>query len=490
MVPTEEVDDKEQTIVDNNTEPVVFNQMAVQEIDRPTFSTGDVFHKDQMIINQTAFQQLDRPTFPTEVFHKEHTTLDNNAGHVVLNRTAVQEQHRQTLTLLGEIFQTEPTSPRVPSSSTMKPCVFRNSSRSAYTTHSYEEMVSENAPVDKLEAEKWFENNKQDVCVIVKGLNQNATVKSIECVVPKAFQTSLAALLSFCQISLKKWKVIGFLGGSCSGLDTEMIKRISRLVQSGRLFTIEKNAVFAMKLICLTGKKAVGNMYFVNVCPMKEGLIPPSDRLRISKYLQKTCNIPEAVITTSNVKFVDKMSQCSNFIKPQGNSEYYLHTNYAWNIGLVVLIISIIGIFANSAAISVLANGGLEQTKKSKSTMYLLIMLSNGLFTLVFSLLLTLVMLKFMSPLPFGWCHLIYATRNFAFFGSSYSILLVTIERYIVICHPLKAQSILTQSFQRTVRIIIYLFYVNLRSFLAHFLVELENDHANISLENIVVLVF
>ena len=388
-----------------------------------------------------------------ELFHKEQKTLDNNDGPVVLNQTALKEQDRQSFVLLDE-EHTEPTSPRFPYSSTMNH-VFRNSSRSSYTTHSYVEMVSKKT-LDKLESKKWLEDNEEYVCFIVKGRNQeNTTVKSIECAVPKAFKASQAAILSFCQKPLKKWNAIAIIAGSCNWLNTEVIKKINKMAESGRLFAIENNTVVAIKYICLTAKRTIGSMHLVNICPIKEGLIPPSDHLRISEYLQKTCNIPVAVTKKSNVKFVDTLAQCSAFIQPQENSDDISFVSHHQYIGfLIVVVMSIIGIFANSAAISVLANGGLEETKKSKSTTYFILMLSNGLLLLVSSLLMTLVALKIMSPFPFGWCHLVYIVRYCAFFGSTYCILLVTIERYIVICHPLKARLILTEFFQRTVRLI------------------------------------
>ena len=464
-LPTEELSFKEQTTLENKAQPVVFNHTALQEQDqdKPTFSPEDLFDREQVtlennagpvVFNLKALQKQNRSTFPTkELFHKEQKTLDNNDGPVVLNQTALKEQDRQSFVLLDE-EHTEPTSPRFPYSSTMNH-VFRNSSRSSYTTHSYVEMVSKKT-LDKLESKKWLEDNEEYVCFIVKGRNQeNTTVKSIECAVPKAFKASQAAILSFCQKPLKKWNAIAIIAGSCNWLNTEVIKKINKMAESGRLFAIENNTVVAIKYICLTAKRTIGSMHLVNICPIKEGLIPPSDHLRISEYLQKTCNIPVAVTKKSNVKFVDTLAQCSDFIQPQENSDDISFVSHHQYIGfLIVVVMSIIGIFANSAAISVLANGGLEETKKSKSTTYFILMLSNGLLLLVSSLLMTLVALKIMSPFPFGWCHLVYIVRYCAFFGSTYCILLVTIERYIVICHPLKARLILTEFFQRTVRLI------------------------------------
>ena len=457
--PTEELSFNEQRTLENEAEPVVFNHSALQErhLDRHTLLTEDLLHKEHMnarpvVLNQTASQKRNRPTFPNEeLFNKEQITFDNNVGPFVFNQTALQEQDKQTFTLLEE-KHTEPTSTRIPYSSTMNH-VFRNSSRSAYTTHSYVKMLSENAHLDKLESGKLLENNKEYVCFVVKGHNQeNTTIKGIECAVPKAFQTSRSALLSFCKIPLKEWIVLGILTGSCNVLKTKVLEKINRLIKNGQLFTIENSTVVAFKVVCLTRKKNVGTVHFVNMCLIKEGLIPPSDHLRISQYLEKACNIPEAVITKSNVKFVDTLSQCSEFVHPRENSDDFTHAKYRQYIGfLTVLILSIIGILANSVAIGVLANGGLETTKRSKSTTYFILLLFNGLLLLVSSLLMTLVVLKFMNPLPFGWCHLTYILRYFAFFGSTYCILLVTIERYIVICHPLRAKLILTESFQRMV---------------------------------------
>ena len=402
------------------TVPVSFSQTALQQQDMPSIQPEKVVRKEQTMVNtQTDLQHRARPTFiPSEVFHEVQTST------------------------------------RIPYSSTKEYPFFRNSSRSDITTHSYVEMSSKNAPADGHDTHKLFEDNKQYVCVFTRERKQpNATVKTIECSVPKGPRLRQTTFLSACKIQLSKLEVLGLMLTPCDAITTDTLRLINGLVHNERMFSIENNTVIPVNFICVIGSEYMGSIHKVHICPIKEGEIPPSDHLEISKYLQKVCGLQKAFITKSSVKTVDKMKDCSSALLPKKNSHDFSNMIYRQYIGyIVVLGMSIVGILANSMAIVVFANGGLEHTKKSKSTTLFILMLSMELLTLAISFCLTIVLLKIIRPLPSGVCHLTYVVHYFSFFGSTYSILLITIERYIVICHPLRAKTILTESLQRMVR--------------------------------------
>ena len=404
----------------STTGPVSFSKTALQQQDMPSIQPENVVRKEQTTLNtETDLQNQDRPTFvPSEVFHEVQT------------------------------------SKRVPYSSTKEYPFFGKNSRSDITTQSYVEMSSQNAPADGLDTNKWFEDNKQYVCFITRERKQpNATVNTIECSVPKGSNLGQTTFRSACKIQLSKLEVLGLMPIPCDSITTHTLKLIDGLVHSERMFAIENNTVIPVNFICVIAKEYVGSFLKVHMCPIKEGVIPPSDHLEISKYLQKVCGLQKAFISKSSIKTVDRMKDCSATFSPQTNSHDFSNMMYRQYIGyIVVLGMSIVGILANSMAIVVFANGGLEHTKKSKSTTLFILMLSMELLTLAISFFLTIVLLKIIRPLPSGVCHLTYVVHFFSFFGSTYSILLITIERYIVICHPLKAKTILTESLQRTVR--------------------------------------
>ena len=317
-------------------------------------------------------------------------------------------------------------------------------------------------PVDEANGVESF-GVTQYMCFIVKQRNLiNATYETIACSVPKNSKMSELGYITYCKISVKRYKVIAMSPGHCNAISPDVMKQFGH-TERGHMLAVTNGTVSSVRIICLSPKKFIGSLADTYVCVLVDSSIKLQDTVRLFDYLMKKCNYPATVIKRANIRIVDTVHQCSKLQPSAERFDTYTDklASDAKSTIIITMTFGSFGIIFNLAGIVILLKGGIEQTQRCRTPLYFVIMLVMDTLDLLGSHVVMLVWMETLPPLPSGACHLTIAINLAGTMVTTFCLLAITVERYLAVCHPLKVSIVLSRSVQNKVRVI-HAYYVKI----------------------------
>ena len=304
--------------------------------------------------------------------------------------------------------------------------------------------------------EKVRDHEKQvDICFLAINNSQaQPKIEKLACAIPPSSAMTEMGFLKKCQIS-SPWKVIAMTPTACSRVTKTMVDAVAKHHGKDEKWVAIKNETkLALSGICVAARKVFGKGRQTYMCPVETGMIDLSDRAQLEEVLIKVCSIPAEALPTAKITIVDTVDECVDVDNAYGSASgpsSRLKSSYR-TLFILTLVISLAGVILNLTAIFVLVKGGMEKTAKSNPSWYFISMLSADIVHVVSSGVKAAVQLGIIGLLPAGLCQLIAILPKLGFIASTNVILAITIERYIVVCHPLKVKQLLTKSNQKKVK--------------------------------------
>ena len=328
---------------------------------------------------------------------------------------------------------------------------------STNVTKHRDEAISSNAfpPVDEANGVKSFGVTQYMFFIVKKKNPMNAKYEANACPVPRNSKISELGYITYCKISIIKYKVIAMSPGYCNAISSDVMKQFGYR-ERGHMLRMINGTVSSLRVICVSPKKFIGNSANTYVCVLTDWSIKLQDTVQLSDYLIKHCNYPTAVVIGANIRIVDTVNQCSQ-LPPIGGM--YDSSTDQWernntDASRISMAIGSFGTIFNLAGIIILFKGGIEQTKRCRTPLYFMIMLVMDTLDLLSNNVVMLVWTEILPPLPSGACHLTIAIKLAGTMVTTFCLLAITIERYFAVCHPLKVNIILSRSLQNKVGVI------------------------------------
>ena len=279
---------------------------------------------------------------------------------------------------------------------------------------------------------------KEYLCMILRQRGvANAETIHKECSFPKGFSISPTGILKSCKISLKEWTVIAGYNDRCGMLN--FTSEMEEHVRKNGLMISERGKIIESKIICIEQKKS-GSLASVTMCIVRSDELEGLSKEEMVRLAREKCGISPSD-STGSVRIVESAEGC-NYQMPEG----YQELNYRFY--MTVTAFGGLGLLGNVFAICVFVKGGLKRTHRSNPSIYFTIMLIQDCISLIFKMATGMVFMQWIPALGPLLCALSKFLPMVAANGSMLNIVAVTIERYIALCHPLKARTLLTKRYQ------------------------------------------
>ena len=281
-----------------------------------------------------------------------------------------------------------------------------------------------------------------DICLLARRKDGNdSKLVEIPCTIPSQATSKPSALIRLCGISTSVWDVTMAYNSKCQNLNVTKEDE-DRLLERG-LSGINNGKIVDIKMICIVYKRASSFGSF-DICPLEDKLVKDASNSDLFKLASHHCGLhprrEHASISIVVSKYDCRIPLEKEIVEWNGV--------YLW----LLFSIACIGIAGNSFSIYLFYKGGLERSGQSNPAVYFTTMLTFDIINLVTKVIRCLVLLNVMRPLNPVVCRLSIGIQPMVSVGSMLSIIALTVERYIAVCHPLKAKFLLTKSRQNKVR--------------------------------------
>ena len=279
-----------------------------------------------------------------------------------------------------------------------------------------------------------------DICLLARRKDgKDSKLVEIPCKIPSKINVKPSTLIRLCGISTSVWDVTMAYDSKCQNL-TVTKEDEDRLIERG-LGGIKNGKIIDVKVICITNK--VVSLSSFDSCALEAKLLKDVSEAELFKLASDHCGL-QPKREQASIRVADSRSECGI---PLINDIDQWNGVYLW----LLFAICCIGIVGNSFTIFLFYKGGLERSGKSNPAVYFTTMLALDIINLFTKVIRCLVLLKAMRPLNPIVCRLSIGIQLMVSVGSMLSIIALTVERYIAVCHPLKAKFLLTKSRQNKV---------------------------------------
>ena len=281
-----------------------------------------------------------------------------------------------------------------------------------------------------------------DICLLARRKDGNdSKLVEIPCTIPSQATSKPSALIRFCGISTSVWDVAMAYNSKCQNLNVTKEDE-DRLLERG-LSGINNGKIVDIKMVCIVYKRA-SSLGSFDICPLEDKLVKDASESELFKLASHYCGLhtrrEHASISIVVSKYDCRIPLEKEIVEWNGV--------YLW----LLFSIACIGIVGNSFSIYLFYKGGLERSGQSNPAVYFTTMLTFDIINLVTKVIRCLVLLNVLRPLNSVVCRFSIGIQPMVSVGSMLSIIALTVERYIAVCHPLKAKFLLTKSRQNKVR--------------------------------------